>query len=403
GNSQYASHGRPTWISGKMPAQQTAKMVIASAKRLIELRQDCLKSRRMAEISVPAWPIPIHQTKLMIAKPHAPGMVTPQMPTPLRNSQVSATMRKVAMPPATARPPNQPMGVFEVSTMPAIFCVTLLKLCPGAMTAYSPVRGSIIGSTTGSTPGSCMGDLVAILCQLRVGVDDAGRIGRARAVVQVRQHLVVALGRLALRYLDVGVVQIAEDDRVRRAGLLAGGDDLAVLDRAVFLVRRDLGLLDALHAVRALLHDATRADRDIRVAHELEALGVEVRVEQEVEPSHLVHAVVLAVARADAAVVNHHVQPLGRMHCRAYRANLFAACVLALLAHHGLEVRTRGMQIAFEVGVDADPLHVAVDLHLRAPNHGNVVLRVAAHDTGVTADAGVEIDRDAPLVLELPA
>ena len=33
-----------------------------------------------------------------------------------------------------------------VSTNPAIFCVTDLKLWPGAMTAYSPVRGSIIGS-----------------------------------------------------------------------------------------------------------------------------------------------------------------------------------------------------------------------------------------------------------------
>ena len=90
GNSQYPSHGRPTWISGNMPAQTTAKIVIASAKRLIELRQVCLNSSRMAEISVPAWPIPIHHTKLMMAKPQATGMVTPQMPTPFRNSQVSA-------------------------------------------------------------------------------------------------------------------------------------------------------------------------------------------------------------------------------------------------------------------------------------------------------------------------
>src|SRR5580698_7625273 len=89
GNSQYASHGRPTWISGKMPAQHTAKMVIASAKRLIELRHVCLKSNRIAEISVPAWPIPIHHTKLMMAKPHAPGMVMPQIPTPFRNSHVT--------------------------------------------------------------------------------------------------------------------------------------------------------------------------------------------------------------------------------------------------------------------------------------------------------------------------
>ena len=96
GKSQYPSQGRPTWISGNMPAQTTAKMVMASAKRLMELRQVCLKSRRMAEISVPAWPIPIHQTKLMMANPQATGWVMAQMPTPLRKSQVTATSSTVA-------------------------------------------------------------------------------------------------------------------------------------------------------------------------------------------------------------------------------------------------------------------------------------------------------------------
>ena len=56
---------------------------MASAKRLIELRHDCRSRRRMAEIRVPAWPIPIHQTKLTMAKPQPMGIVTPQMPTPL--------------------------------------------------------------------------------------------------------------------------------------------------------------------------------------------------------------------------------------------------------------------------------------------------------------------------------
>src|SRR6202453_5195684 len=51
GNSQYPSHGRPTWMSRNMPAQTTAKMVIASAKRLMDLRHCCLKSSRIAEIS----------------------------------------------------------------------------------------------------------------------------------------------------------------------------------------------------------------------------------------------------------------------------------------------------------------------------------------------------------------
>ena len=65
-----------------MPAQATANSVIASAKRLIEVRHVCLSSSRIAEISVPAWPMPIHHTKLMIAKPQPTGMLMPQMPTP---------------------------------------------------------------------------------------------------------------------------------------------------------------------------------------------------------------------------------------------------------------------------------------------------------------------------------
>ena len=85
-----------------------------------------------------------------MAKPHAPGIVTPQMPTPLRNSHVMPMTTPEAMPPPTMSPKNQPSGVFDVSTIPAIFCVTDLKLWPGAMTAYSPVTGSIIGSRTGS-------------------------------------------------------------------------------------------------------------------------------------------------------------------------------------------------------------------------------------------------------------
>ena len=71
------------WSSGKSRAQMTANSVIASAKRLIEVRHFCWKSRRMAEISVPAWPMPIHQTKLMMPKAQPTGMLLPQTPMPL--------------------------------------------------------------------------------------------------------------------------------------------------------------------------------------------------------------------------------------------------------------------------------------------------------------------------------
>ena len=125
-----------------MPAQTTAKIVIASAKRLMEFRQLCLKSSRMAEISVPAWPIPIHQTKLMIAKPQATGCVMPQIPTPFRKSQVTAVSSTVAPPPAKLKRANQPIGVCGVSTMRTIFSVIDRKVWPGATTRNSPVAGS---------------------------------------------------------------------------------------------------------------------------------------------------------------------------------------------------------------------------------------------------------------------
>ncbi len=96
---------------------------MASAKRLMAFRQPCLNNSKMAEISVPAWPMPIHQTKLMMANPQATGCVMAQMPTPLRNSQVTATNSTVAPPPANVKSANQPIGVCGVSTMRAIFSV----------------------------------------------------------------------------------------------------------------------------------------------------------------------------------------------------------------------------------------------------------------------------------------
>ena len=80
--------GRPVCSSGKSPAQETAKRVMASANRLIELRHCCRSKRRIAEISVPACPIPIHHTKLMISQPHITGLLMPQTPTPRYSSQV---------------------------------------------------------------------------------------------------------------------------------------------------------------------------------------------------------------------------------------------------------------------------------------------------------------------------
>src|SRR5579863_3203471 len=251
-----------------MPAQTTAKMVMASAKRLMELRQVCLKSRRMAEIRVPAWPIPIHQTKLIIAKPQATGWVIAQIPTPLRNSQVTATRRIVAPPPAMPKKASQPSGVCGVSTMLEIFSVTDLKVSPRPTTRNSPVLGSVPGS-------ALLISLVAIvtstlfrrvfhrvLFEFRIKIQNFGEVAGAGTRVLVGNDLVHALVFIELCHLAVFVVQVAEGDNRCRAGLLAGGNDFAVAYGAIFLVGFNLGCVDALHAVAAFFHDAARKDRD---------------------------------------------------------------------------------------------------------------------------------------------
>jgi hypothetical protein len=43
------------------------------------------KRNKIAEIKVPAWPIPTQNTKFTIGKPHITGFWLPQTPTPVRN------------------------------------------------------------------------------------------------------------------------------------------------------------------------------------------------------------------------------------------------------------------------------------------------------------------------------
>src|SRR5262245_37132270 len=124
GSSQYASQGRPVWNSGKMPAQATANNVIASAKRLIDVRQVCLRSRRMAEISVPAWPMPIHQTKFVMSKAQPTGMSLPQIPMPFTTRYVSEMSRRTVKLAAVRKPRYQPSGVRRVRTIELILSVT---------------------------------------------------------------------------------------------------------------------------------------------------------------------------------------------------------------------------------------------------------------------------------------
>ncbi len=81
-----------------MPATITAKIVIASAVRLMPVLHFCRNKNKIAEIRVPAWPMPIQNTKLMMNEPQPIGWLMPRSPVPIpttpamptRNSENSA-------------------------------------------------------------------------------------------------------------------------------------------------------------------------------------------------------------------------------------------------------------------------------------------------------------------------
>src|SRR3989475_9494130 len=114
---------------------------------------------------------------------------------------------------------------------------------------------------------------------LWVGVAHGGEVGGAGARVQLREQGVVPRLGLQPRDAALRVVDVAEDDGLAGAGLLARGLDLPVADGPALVARVDAGPADALDAVRALLHHPAAAHRDLRVAHELEGGSVPVLAE----------------------------------------------------------------------------------------------------------------------------
>src|SRR6185503_1716713 len=75
GKRYHAYHTRPTW--------KTGKIAMASAARLIDVRHFWRSRHKMAEMSVPAWPIPIQKTKLTMSHAQLTGFAWPHTPTPV--------------------------------------------------------------------------------------------------------------------------------------------------------------------------------------------------------------------------------------------------------------------------------------------------------------------------------
>ena len=79
--------------------------------------------------------------------------------------------------------------------------------------------------------------------------------------------------------------------------------------------------------------------------------------------------------------------------------NGFARRVLAMHARHGLEIRPLGFRfVAFEVSIDANPVHRAPARDLFLADNRNVVLGLTSNHARVAADATVQVDRHAPRV-----
>ena len=74
----------------------------------------------MAEISVPAWPIPIHHTKFVMANPHITGNADAPDADAFGEKQRHRQQEHQQQADARRKPPNQKSGVRLVSTTVAI-------------------------------------------------------------------------------------------------------------------------------------------------------------------------------------------------------------------------------------------------------------------------------------------
>lgn len=73
-----------------------------------------------------------------------------------------------------------------------------------------------------------------------------------------------------MQFMDIAffVLNVPENDRIGRTGILACGTDFIGTKLAIaFGLGLDLGTLNSLHAVGALFHDTPTADGDLWIHH----------------------------------------------------------------------------------------------------------------------------------------
>ena len=192
--------------AGRSAAQATAKSVIASAKRLIEVRHSCRSSSRIAEISVPAWPMPIHQTKLMMSKPQPTGLLLPQMPMPVKTSLVSGAEQHQWRRRRRSPSRRRTRAACLPKTTALILSVTDAGEWPG--------RDDRRTSTAARTPD---GGIRRRSCRRAPGWGcwTMREVGGARPGAELARAARSCAGPSWRRDLRRRVVEVAEDDRLR--------------------------------------------------------------------------------------------------------------------------------------------------------------------------------------------
>src|SRR6266702_2640862 len=198
------------------------------------------------------------------------------------------------------------------------------------------------------------------------------------------------------RHPAAGVGQVAEDHRLGRTGLGAGRLHLAVTNLPFFYLGLFLGAADALDAEAALLHHPPAAHGNVRRKLVVQRFGPLVRIK--VEDPHRVGAVVAAIARTDATVIDLAVQAVRVVVAGVDRADRLAGGVVAVLAHNRQEAYPDVGILTHPEALDTQPVHVAPlgDLLFFADSH--VVLGLAGHHAGTATGAAVQVDHHPPFV-----
>src|SRR6185503_15682750 len=249
------------------------------------------------------------------------------------------------------------------------------------------------------------------------------QIDDRRESVQLLEDMIRARILCHLRHRPVFIGGVAEDDCARGTRGGTRGGELVRLQGALFQSRTILGFTNSLHAETALLHHALSTHRDIGIELPVQWLGEGVlrpgrlTITEPVEVANLVGAVIGAVTRADAAVVNLYVQPVWRVIRRVHRAHRLARSVAAVLTHHrhetGIEIGAAVFP-ALVVSLDANPRHLAAAQEIGAKSgpirqegwhlpirsyRWDVVLGVAGAHAGSASSAARKVDGHRPTAL----